>query len=247
MGSLWALWALAGLDLSLGDAEAAARALAPLTQAIEEEGLSEPIRAFFLPDAIEALIALGRLDRAERLIVMLEECGRRLERPWALAPAGRCRGLLLAARGEHGAAVGVLERALCDHDRVSMPVERARTLLALGMVQRRKGRRRDAQGTLRQALEIFDDVGATLWARRTRRELRGTGGRPSSSQELTASEGRVARLAAGGMTNREVAVALFISPVEANLARVYRKLGIHSRAELGARLAPRAGPDQEVA
>ena len=120
-----------------------------------------------------------------------------------------------------------------------MPFERARTLLALGLLQRRRNERRRAQESLEQALAIFDELGAPLWAARARRELRPLGGRPTSRVTLTPAEQRVAELAASGLTNRQVAAALFISPktVESTLARAYRKLGIRSRAELGAHVA----------
>jgi DNA-binding CsgD family transcriptional regulator len=243
-----ALGALGLLELSLGDTEAADRALGELAAAVEAVELTEPFQAAFLPEAIEASIGRGRFGQAERLVEMLEECGRRLDRPWALACAGRCRGLLLAAQGELGPAANALEEALRQHERVPMPLERARTLLAYAGVQRRKRERRRARATLEQALAIFAQHGASLWAQRTRRELRQLGGRPTTKDELTPAEARVAELAARGMTNREVAAALFISAktVEANLGRVYQKLGIHSRAELGARAATREGAKAEV-
>ncbi len=120
-----------------------------------------------------------------------------------------------------------------------MPFERARTLLALGLLQRRRNERRRAHELLTEALAIFDELGAPLWAARTRRELRPLGGRPTSRVALTPAEQRVADLAGSGLTNRQVAAALFISPktVESSLARVYRKLEIRSRAELGAHSA----------
>ena len=82
---------------------------------------------------------------------------------------------------------------------------------------------------------MFSDLGAPLWAERARTELARTKVAPTRDHMLTPSELRVAELAASGMTNRDVAAALFISPktVEANLARIYRKLSINSRAELG--------------
>jgi DNA-binding NarL/FixJ family response regulator len=88
-------------------------------------------------------------------------------------------------------------------------------------------------------VEIFDCLPAPLWSERACEELLRIGLRRAAPGELTESERRVAELAASGLTNREVAARLFISPktVEANVARVYRKLGIRSRAELGARLA----------
>lgn len=236
---LWALSVLGFLELSLGDLQAAHRALEPLAQATEAEGLDEATRPFFLPEAIEALIGVGQLDRAERLIGVLGE-GRHRDRPWPTVTAGRCHALLLAARGDLEGAMHTLQHAL-DHDKATpMPLQRGRTLLTLGVVQRRSSQRRNATETLWRALKIFDDLGAPLWAQRTQSELRRLGGRPTTGA-LTPSEERVAELAASGMTNREVAAALFLSPktVEANLARVYRKLAISSRAELGARLAPK--------
>jgi DNA-binding CsgD family transcriptional regulator len=120
-----------------------------------------------------------------------------------------------------------------------MPFELGRTLLVLGLLQRRRNERRLAHESLEQALAIFNELGAPLWAARTSRELRPLGGRPTSRVALTPGEQRVAELAASGLTNRQVAAALFISPktVEANLARAYRKLAIRSRAELGAYVA----------
>ena len=96
-----------------------------------------------------------------------------------------------------------------------------------------------ARELLERALVIFEAAGAVLWAERARGELERVGLRRAAPDQLTESERRVAELAASGLTNREVAAQLFMSPktVEANLARAYRKLGIRSRAELGTRLA----------
>jgi DNA-binding NarL/FixJ family response regulator len=120
-----------------------------------------------------------------------------------------------------------------------MPVEHARALIALGAVQRRRRERRAARDTLRQAVEELTALGAAPWAERAEAELSRVPIRRSAGLELTPSELAVAELVAAGRTNREVGQELFISPktVEANLSRVYRKLGIHSRAELGARMS----------
>jgi DNA-binding CsgD family transcriptional regulator len=190
-----------------------------------------------LPDAVEALVVLRRVDDAERLVTVLETNGTRLGRPWMLAVGGRCRAMLLSAEGDLDAATVAAERAMAEHDRLPMPFERARTQLLLGQLQRRSRRRDVATTTLREALTVFEDMGTPLWARRAEAELARMSVDPNRTGDLTPSEHRVAELAASGMTNRDVATALFISPktVEANLARVYRKLGIHSRAELGQR------------
>jgi DNA-binding CsgD family transcriptional regulator len=236
---LWIAASLGLLELSLGNPGATWQACEAMTRAVEKHGMAEPFPAFFLPEALEALIAVGQLDRAEALVDVLEGRGRELDRAWALATGGRCRGLLLAARGELAGAGAALERALVEHERLEMPFELARTLLVKGVIERRARRRRRAKESFEQALAIFERVGARLWAGRAREELERVGLRRSSGDELTAAERRVAELAAQGMTNREVAAALHLSPktVEANLARIYRKLGIGSRAELGARMA----------
>ncbi len=235
---VWITAALGLLELSLGSPEAAWEACRQATEALEQQGIAEPVPAFFLPDALEALIAIEELDRAEALLDSFEARGRELDRAWALATGSRCRGLLLAARGDVRGAGDALERALAEHDGLDMPFELARTLLVKGAVERRARRRARARASLRQALEVFERLGAALWAERARDELGRLGLRRSGRDELTESERRVAGLAARGLTNREVAAALFISPktVEANLSRAYRKLGIGSRAELGARM-----------
>jgi DNA-binding NarL/FixJ family response regulator len=180
------------------------------------------------------MIALDRVDDAEPLIDALERNGRRLDRAWMLAVGARCRGMLLAARGDIDAANQAVDRAIRQHDRLPMPFERARTQLLVGQLQRRQRKRAAASATLREALAAFEDLGTPLWAERARAELKRASGIRSQA-ELTASEQRVAELAASGMSNRDMATTLFISPktVEANLSRIYRKLNIHSRAELG--------------
>jgi DNA-binding CsgD family transcriptional regulator len=205
-------------------------------------GYGEPTAAPFAPDAVEALIGVGQLDEAATLLDQLESNGRRLDRAWALALGARCRSLLLAAAGDLDAAAKAAEHALDEHRRLPMPFERARTLLVLGQIQRRRRQKRAAAVALQEAARAFDEIGTPLWADRARAELeRVSGSSPAGSSRLTPSERRVAELAASGLTNREVAGALFISPktVEANLARIYHKLGIHSRAELGQRMTER--------
>lgn len=242
---VWGRWALGALAVSLGDARAVGAALGPLTETVEEEGLAEPVRAMFLADEIEALVALGDLDRATRLTDLLEAAGRRLRRGWAILQAGRCRALVLAARGDVDGAARVAHDALTAGQDVELRLEVARTLLVAGQLERRRRRKAEARALLAQALAIFQAAGAQLWATRVNAELERAASRRAGHQ-LTSSEQRVAVLAAAGLTNREVAAKLFVSPktVEANLARAYRKLGIHSRAELGARLgAGRSGAE----
>ncbi len=238
-GSLFTQGALGILALSVGDHDAAARWLAPAATAMDEMGLGEPACVPFLPDAAEALIALGRLDEAEPLVDRLEASDRGPARAWAEAVGARTRGLLAAAGGDLDAARSAYERALVAHARLPLRYEQARTLLALGQLQRRRNERRAARTTLEEAARAFDAVGAAGWAGHAWAELDRLGTRPGPVDRLTPTEERVAELAASGLTNREVAAALVISPktVEANLSRAYRKLGIRSRAQLGAWLA----------
>jgi DNA-binding CsgD family transcriptional regulator len=238
------VWSAVGLlELSLGDPAAAARAYEPLARLVEAAGAVPAPLSAVLPDEIEALVALGELRRAERLLEILEANGRSSGLAWPLATAARCRGLLLAAQGETDGALRALEEALSHHAGLEMPLERARTLLVRGQVQRRQRHKRAARDSLAQALELFERSGAALWAKRAREELGRVGVRPRAPQGLTGAERRVAELAASGLTNQEVAAAAFMSrkTVEANLTRIYRKLGIRSRAELGVRLAERNG------
>jgi DNA-binding CsgD family transcriptional regulator len=185
---------------------------------------------------------LGRADEAEPLVDGLERNGRRLDRAWMLAVGARCRAMVLAARDDVEAAVQSAHRALTEHDRLPMPFERARTQLLLGQLTHQEWS--ESTSVLRDALAVFEELGTVLWANRARAELAGAdaGGRTNAQartlQGLTPAEQRVAELAASGMMNRDVAAKLFISSktVEATLARVYRKLGIRSRAELGQRM-----------
>jgi DNA-binding NarL/FixJ family response regulator len=157
---------------------------------------------------------------------------------WAQATGARDRALLLAARGDLPAALVAVEESLGAHGSLDMPFDCARALLVKGAIERRAGRRSRAKSSLERARSEFERLGTPLWAERARAEMSRLGLRRSAGSELTTSERRVAELAATGLTNRDVAAALFVSPktVEANLARVYRKLGIRSRAELGARM-----------
>ena len=228
--------ALGFLEVSLGRYEAAIVTLQPLVTKFDPASTpTELPNAAFLVDAIDALIQVGRGAEAEPLIDALERNGERQGRAWMMAVGARGRSMLLAARGDLDAASAAAARAIAEHDRLPMPFERARTLLVLGQLQRRQRRKEFASASLQEALDIFERLDVPLWADRARAELARANVGPRQSGQLTPSEQRVAELAASGMKNRDVATALFISPktVEANLARIYRKLGIKSRAELG--------------
>ena len=206
----------------------------------EEVGISEPAILRLHPDAVAALVALGRLDEAARLTQQLDEATEANHYPWSTVMAFRCHGLLTAARGERAAALELLERALAAHPLLPMPFEEARTRLLHGSVLRRAGHRTDARRQLETARGIFRRLGTPIQEQQAVAELDSIGGRRRQESELTAVEQHIADLVAAGQTNKEVAAATFTSvrTVESHLGRIYRKLGIRSRTELAARSSP---------
>ena len=165
------------LELSLGQFVEAHGHLEPVVRFLREMGVREPCVIPVHADAIEARIGLGDLEGAAELLDEFEDLARATQRPWAVATAARCRGLLLAANGDGTAAMLLFERALDEHRHVAQPLELARTLLAKGQVERRARQRSTARTTLQQALAIFDEVDSPLWAAKARAELARIGGR----------------------------------------------------------------------
>jgi DNA-binding CsgD family transcriptional regulator/tetratricopeptide (TPR) repeat protein len=196
-------------------------------------------------DRVEALARMGRTEDAFQA---LEAFADRLGGGrWALAALARCRGILANETAEHH-----FQTALSHHEHDGQPFEKARTQLAYGERLRRDRRRADAREQLVEALDVFERLGATPWAERTRVELRATGGAAAEAgtaekaavaaaglEELTAHELQIARLVAYGMTNREVAAKLFLSPktIEYHLSQIYRKLDLRSRTQLASLMA----------
>jgi DNA-binding CsgD family transcriptional regulator len=227
------------VEVSMGNYAEAAAVLQPLIDAFGVLPGTEIRSIDFGPDAIEALIDVGRLDEAEPMIEKLETNGRRLDRAWLLATGARCRGMWWAAKGDLDQAMQALTAAMAEHDRLPMPFERARTLLVLGQLQRRQRLKQAASETFGEALREFERMGAALWVQRTRDELDRTKVGTPQNTALTPTEQKIAELATSGMTNREVAETLFVSlkTVEANLTQIYRKLGIRSRAQLAMKFA----------
>lgn len=224
------------LELSIGRFDDADRTLTEVARTGGEIGLLEPALFRHQGDAIEAKIALGRLDEAEELLVAARAAADALHRPWLDLVLGRGAAALLAARGDLDGASSMLTQVL-ERDRAGQPFERARTELVLGTVHRRNRQKNAARIAFRAAEAEFARLGAALWLERARSERSRVGGR-AASEELTPTERQVAVLIAAGRTYREAAAELFISPktVQWNLSKVYSKLGIRSRAELPGRL-----------
>jgi len=234
-------WGLGVLELSVGRPAKALEHAREASAFHRAGGVEEPSLNFSFPIHAEAAIAVGELDEAVELLDWIEERAVRLDREWALACIARCRGLLAAAGGDETTAVASFERALAEHARVQYRrFDRAHTLLAQGTTLRRFKKKRPAREALEKALAIFEELGARLWADRTRGELERIGGRTRSAGELTATERRVAELVAAGRTNKEVAAELFMTvrTVEWNLSKVYGKLDVRSRTQLTRQLQP---------
>jgi DNA-binding CsgD family transcriptional regulator/tetratricopeptide (TPR) repeat protein len=223
--------------LSLDEYQAAHSHLGQLAATTAATGLGEPSVVKFLPDEIEALVVLGEVDLAWSFTRRLEAQGKSLGRPWALATAARCRARLADADGDLAGARAACEQALSQHRRLAMPFELGRTLLVKGKIERRGRHDPAARATLGQAFDIFEHLGAPLWAAKVGRELSDIAvGAPVD--RLTETERRVAGLVTQGHTNREVAAAMFVTEntVQTHLRHIFQKLGVKSRTELAARL-----------
>jgi DNA-binding CsgD family transcriptional regulator len=234
----WNQAVLGFLDLSLQDFEGARGHLEAAVGWLDALGSVESAVIPCVPDLVEALVALGRLDDAEGLVDRLEAQAAGRDRPWATGTAARGRALLAAARGDLTSAADAGERSITELERTPQPFEAARSWLVLGQVHRRAKQKRLAREALGHARAAFVELGAKLWIERADGELRRIGGRTPSPFELTETEASIASLVARGLTNHEAADALFLSPatVQASLKRVYQKLGVRSRTELAATL-----------
>ena len=222
----WATAALGLLDLGLGRAEAALARL---------ETLAHGRRFFHIsatrstPDLVEAAVRLGRPEAATEPLELLETWSRNTRQPWTTAMVHRCQALLNGDEGQFRTALEV-------HDR---PFDEARTQLLYGEWLRREKRKADSRVQLGACLETFERLGAVPWAERARTELTATGttiASASGGTGLTPQETQIVRLAARGLSNKDIAAQLFLSPrtVGHHLYKAYPKLGVLSRGELSA-------------
>ena len=245
--SVPALGVLGRVELALGNLETAGGYLRELPDRLASQAVERP-------DAP----SLGRRDRdpcragragarPAAIWSSTRTTRERLGSPWAVAGAARCRGLLAAAEGEptrrpRGVRTRTRRAATPTRTRSSAAGRCSASARCAGRRSRRRPRGRRSS----EALAIFEELGARLWAEKARAELARISGRAPASEELTETERRVAELAAQGRTNKQIAAELYmgLSTVEAHLSHVYRKLGVR-RAELAARLAaPQGAPRQ---
>ncbi len=223
------------LALSQGEAATAADHLLQARRCAETIGIAVPRYMRPYLDEAEAAAAAGREQQAEEALAAFDAAVP-VPPDWLVPLRERARAVVRG--GQKGSSVSELEGALATPSLEELPLERGRTLLALGVARRRVLERAAAREALTEAETVFSELGAPLWAERARAELARIGGR-AKGDSLTTAERRIAELAAQGSSNKEIAAALFVSvkTVEAALSRVYRKLGVRSRAALGPALA----------
>jgi ATP/maltotriose-dependent transcriptional regulator MalT len=243
-GYLTALTCTAGAHLAAarGDAKEVVIALRPLLERGSPDGCDEPGLVPWQDLLVDALISLGEHDQAEAILLRFERLAAARERHSAMALAARARGNLRAASHDHVGAAAAFEAGLEHAAQVTMPFERARLQLAYGASLRRASKRMRAAEQLEAARATLAQLGARPYLERCEREL-ATCGRTSPARRLdpiglTTQERAVARLAASGLTNRQVAqeLAISVKTVEYHLGHVYAKLQVTSRTQLAHRL-----------
>ena len=240
----WALAALGDLELALGRPAEAVERLSDMSAALERLEIAD-VDLSPAPELAEALVQCGRGAEAAGVAGAYRHRAAAKGQPWALARAARAEGLVAGDE----AFPDWFEQALRWHEATPDTFERARSELAYGERLRRARRRGDARSHLRAAFATFQQLGAEPWAERARLELAATGETarkrdPSTLDQLTPRELQIALDLASGLTTREAAAKLYLSPktIEYHLRSVYRKLGVATRSALAEALA-RADPE----
>ena len=239
----WYLWntTVLGRVHLLADEPGPAAAVLREVRSIEQSmGIVDPGIGRWHPDLAEALVGEGSLAEAGEFIDEVSATARRLGRHGVLACLQRAAALRCLALGELTEAAALLESSVARLRQQRIPLELARSLVALADLERRRRRHAAARRATDEAWELCRAAGALPWLQRIEQgRVPRSGRRPQQPTALTAPEQRIAALAAAGSTNREIAAACFVSvkTVEASLSRVYRKLGVRSRTELVKTLA----------
>ncbi|MFD8596219.1 AAA family ATPase [Kitasatospora sp. NPDC059646] len=231
-GAPWAQWAVGVLELGAGRAEDAFGQLAALAGSGQNFQVSA-VRS--VPDLVEAAVRLRRPEEVAEPLARFEHWADRSGQPWARALVHRCHALLAPDE----LAEELYLSALARHAEQPRPWEQARTELLYGEWLRRGRRRTDARVPLRAAERTLRRLGALPWAERARLELDATGapaarGPAGAVAGLTPQESQIVRLAAQGLSNRDIAAQLFLSArtVGHHLYKAYPKLGVSSRTGL---------------
>ncbi|MDQ3963930.1 MAG: AAA family ATPase [Actinomycetota bacterium] len=236
----WPIEMRGHLRLAQGNVAGAAEDLLSLGETCERLGLLNPAFPTWRQEVAPALAALGRTAEAEEVIAIAEDRAQRFGAPHVIGAVLRARALLQSRRSQ----IDTLRRSVSALEVYGPPHELARSLTELGAAIRRKGSRVEAREPLAKGMELADRCGADGLAQQARDELLAAGARPRRAARtgptaLTASELRIARLAAEGLTNRQIAERLFVTlrTVETHLTHVYDKLQITGRGELKAVLS----------
>jgi DNA-binding CsgD family transcriptional regulator len=223
------------LRLAQGNTEAGIADLLAGHRLLSRFGIPNPAGMYCRSTAAVALARLNRRSEAVALAADELAAAQRFGAPGAIGVCLRAVGVVEGG----GAGIAFLRDAVAHLERSPARLEHARALVDLGAALRRDGARRDAREVLRQGLDLADRCGGRVVADQARAELLIAGARPrrariSGADALTASELRVAQLAAEGLTNREIAQALFVShpTVVTHLSHCYAKLGINNRQQL---------------
>ena len=229
------------IALERGRYEQAAEEFYLAREGAQVTGVQTPIPPDWRTWLAITLTRLGRQDEALQVATEGLELAERWGARWPIGVALRAAGI--AHDGAQG--VDMLRRSVAILEDGPARLEHARALMVLGELLRRSGATVEAREKLAAAVDLAHRLGARAIAERARGELLAAGVRPrrlalTGVDSLTPSELRVARMAAGGRTNREIAQSLFVTPkaVEYHLANVYRKLGIRGRADLSGALEP---------
>jgi DNA-binding CsgD family transcriptional regulator len=222
-------------SLAGGDSKQAVEWLEPAVASVVGGGVREPNFFRLDGDLVESLVRLGRADDARQHLDRLDRQALETGGMWARAVAARCHAML----ADDNDLQERFENALELHEHDPSALEKARTQLCYGERLRRARRRREARDVLRSSLETFEALETRPWADRARAELLATGEHasrrePGAAERLTPQELQIATHVAEGLTNRDVAARLFLSPktIEFHLTAVYRKLNVRSRSEL---------------
>jgi DNA-binding CsgD family transcriptional regulator/DNA polymerase III delta prime subunit len=207
---------------------------------MERNGVDELGTFPLAGDLVQTLCELGRADEARAVAVRLRTLAEAQDHPWGLATATRSDALIALLEVWDQDAASALHEAATAYERLGLGFDRARTLLGLGRAQRRHRKWGAARESLEGAAGAFSELGSPGWADLARSELERVGARrPAGDGKLTSAEARVVGLAAEGMSNKEIALALVVTvhTVEVHLSRAYAKLGVKSRSQLAGALA----------
>ena len=208
-------------------------------QHTEREGVLDPGTFPAAPDLVEALVEAGEPDSARAVAVRLADLSDEQDHPWGKAGAQRSAALIRLAAGYSDAPAEALGEAATTYRELRLRFDEGRTLLLVGRAERRARKWGAARDHLERAIDAFEAEGSSGWADDARSELARVGARrPSTAGRLTVTEQRTARLAADGLSNKEIAKVLVVTvnTVEFHLRNTYAKLGIRSRAQLAGRL-----------